>query len=166
MPPILSIVGVSDSGKTTLIVKLVPELKRRGYRIGTIKHDAHGFEIDYEGKDTYRHFHAGADAVAISSSAKMALIKRLEEPLSLYEIVDRFLGEMDLVITEGFKRMDAPKIEMYRSVLNDGPICTDEDNRIAVVGDVRVPVDVPQFDLDDVQGVADFIERRFLKRMS
>jgi len=76
MVPVLSIVGKSDSGKTTLIEKLIPELKHRGYRVGTIKHDAHRFEMDHEGKDTYRHFHAGADTVLISSAEKMAMQKQ------------------------------------------------------------------------------------------
>ena len=86
MIPIVSIVGKSDAGKTTLLEKLIPELKRRGYRVATIKHDAHQFEIDHPGKDSYRHFHAGADWTIIGSPAKLALVRRLERELSLDEI--------------------------------------------------------------------------------
>lgn len=164
MVPIVSIVGKSDSGKTTLITKIVPELKRRGYKVATVKHDVHGFEIDYEGKDTYRHFHAGADAVAISSERKMALIKRLDKSYSLDELVENFLQDVDLVITEGFKRSDKPKIEVFRSAAHDRPLCTDEDNLIALVSDVRLDMGVPWFDLGDVVGVANLVEDRFLKQ--
>jgi molybdopterin-guanine dinucleotide biosynthesis protein B len=138
--PIISIVGRSNSGKTTLIEKIIPELKKRGYKVGTIKHDAHGFEIDYEGKDTYRHFKAGTDTVVIASSKKMALIKRLNHSLSLDELVERFFQDMDIVITEGYKTQDKPKIEVFRSEVHDKPVCTDEDNRIALVSDKRLEI--------------------------
>jgi molybdopterin-guanine dinucleotide biosynthesis protein B len=161
--PILSIVGRSDSGKTTLIEKLIPILKGRGYRIGTIKHDVHGFEMDREGKDTYRHFHSGADAVLISSPKKMALIKRHDEAPTLDELVARYHHDMDLVITEGFKRLDKPKLEVYRSAAHPQPLCTDADNRIALASDIPLQVDCPRFDINDVEAIADFIEHRFLK---
>jgi molybdopterin-guanine dinucleotide biosynthesis protein B len=161
--PIVSIVGKSDSGKTTLIEKIVPLLKQRGYAVGTVKHDVHGFEMDREGKDTYRHFHAGADGVLISSPKKMALIKRVEEMPPLDEIVNRFHPDMDIVITEGFKRLDKPKIEVFRSGTHAQPLCTAADNRIALVSDIPLDVDCPRFDIDDVEAIADFIEERFLK---
>ncbi|MBI5118536.1 molybdopterin-guanine dinucleotide biosynthesis protein B [Candidatus Poribacteria bacterium] len=163
MPPIVLIVGKSDSGKTTLIEKLLPILKQRGYRIGTVKHDVHGFEMDREGKDTYRHFHSGADAVLISSPNKMALIKRYEQQPSLDELVSRFYPDMDLVITEGFKRLDKPKIEVFRSAVHEQPLCTSADNRIALVTDASVEVDCPRFDINDIEAIANFIENRFLK---
>ena len=97
MVPIVSIVGKSDSGKTTLLVKLIPILKRKGYRVATIKHDVHGFEMDREGKDTYRHFHCGADAVLISSPRKIALIKRIEQEAPLDALAEQFYPDMDIV---------------------------------------------------------------------
>lgn len=163
MVPIVSIVGKSDSGKTTLIVKLIPILKAKGYKVATIKHDVHGFEMDREGKDTYRHFHCGADGVLISSPNKMALIKRVDEAASLDELVAQFYPDMDLVITEGFKRLGKPKIEVYRSVMKSDPLCTAEDNRVALASDVPLDVDCPRFDIDDAEAIADFIEERFLK---
>jgi len=86
MIPVVSIVGKSDAGKTTLIEKLIPELKRRGYRVATIKHDAHHFEIDQPGKDSYRPFHAGSDWTVIGSPGQLASIRRLERELTLDEI--------------------------------------------------------------------------------
>ena len=86
MIPIVSVVGKSDSGKTTLIEKLVPELTRRGYRVATVKHDMHGFEVDREGKDSWRHKQAGAHTVVIASPQKIALIRDVERDLTLDEI--------------------------------------------------------------------------------
>lgn len=163
MVPIVSIVGKSDSGKTTLIEKLIPILRARGYRVGTVKHDVHGFEMDREGKDTYKHFHAGADGVLISSPQKMALIKRVHETLTLDDLVNRFHPDMDIVITEGFKRLDKPKIEVFRASLHDEPLCTAADNRIALASDVPIDVDCPRFNIDDAGAIADFIEEQFLK---
>jgi len=161
--PVVSIVGKSDSGKTTLIEKLIPLLKKKGYRVASIKHDVHGFEMDREGKDTYRHFHCGADAVLISSPKKMALIQRVEEALSLDELVERFYPDMDIVITEGFKSLDKPKVEVFRSAIRSQPLCTAADNRIALASDTPLEVDCPRFDINDAEAIADFIEQRFLK---
>ena len=163
MAPIVSIVGKSNSGKTTLILKLLPILKARGYRVGTVKHDVHGFEMDREGKDTYRHFHGGADAVLISSPKKMALIKRVDKEAPLDEIAERFYSDMDLVLTEGFKSLDKPKIEVFRSAAHKEPLCTPADNRIALASDTPMEVDCPCFDIDDAEAIADLIEERFLK---
>jgi molybdopterin-guanine dinucleotide biosynthesis protein B len=99
MIPIVSIVGKSDAGKTTLIEKLIPELKRRGYRVATIKHDAHQFDIDHPGKDSYRHFHAGADWTIIGSPAKLALVRRLDREFTLDEIAAQ-ITDVDLILTE------------------------------------------------------------------
>jgi molybdopterin-guanine dinucleotide biosynthesis protein B len=156
-------VGKSDSGKTTLIEKLIPLLKARGYKVGTVKHDVHGFEMDREGKDTYRHFHAGADGVLISSPNKMALIKRVYETSNLDELVAQFHPDMDIIITEGFKRLDKPKIEVFRSTVHSQPLCTAADNRVAIASDIPLEVDCPRFDINDVEAVADFIEERFLE---
>ena len=163
MVPIVSIVGKSDSGKTTLIEKLIPILKGRGYKVATIKHDVHGFEMDREGKDTYRHFHSGADGVLISSPKKMALIKRVERAPTLDELVGQFYSDMDLIMTEGFKRLDKPKIEVFRSTAHSQPLCSGADNRIALASDIPVEADCPRFDIDDAEAIADFIEERFLK---
>jgi molybdopterin-guanine dinucleotide biosynthesis protein B len=110
-PPVLQIVGYSNSGKTTLLSKLIAELTRKGYKVGTIKHDAHDFEMDKPGKDTWKHREAGAQVVSITSSSKTALIiqKRyiIEELLPFYQ-------EMDVVLVEGYKFADYPKIVVIR----------------------------------------------------
>ena len=162
MIPIVSIVGKSDSGKTTLLEKIIPELKSRGYRVGTVKHDVHGFEMDREGKDTYRHFHCGADGVLISSPQKMALIKRVEKEASLDEFAERYYPDMDIILTEGFKSGDKPKIEVFRSAVHEKPLCTPTDNRVAIASDTPVEADCPRFDINDVEAISNFIEDRFL----
>ena len=163
MVPIVSIVGKSDSGKTTLLIKIIPILKERGYRVATMKHDVHGFEMDREGKDTYRHFHCGADGVLISSPKKMALIKRVDSEDSLDEFAEQFFSDMDIVLTEGFKSRDKPKIEVYRSAVHAKPLCGPGDNRVAIASDTPVDVDCPRFDINDAEAIADFIEERFLR---
>jgi len=163
MIPIVSIVGKSDSGKTTFIEKLVPELTRRGYRVATVKHDVHGFEVDREGKDSWRHKQAGAHTVVISSPEKVALIRDVDRDLTLAEIREKFIQDVDLIVSEGFKKDVQPKIEIFRKEKHKKLLCTKEDNLIAIVSDKRFRVGVSCFFLDDVRGVADFIEKRYLQ---
>ncbi len=161
MIPIICIVGYSDSGKTTLIEKIVPELKKRGYKIGTIKHDTHGFEIDKEGKDSYRHKKAGASTVLISSPSKIALIRDVDKELPLNELI-KYFEDVDLILTEGFKRSSYPKIEVFRKGQQKKLLCTKEDNLIAIVSDQIFDTDVPQFSWKEVERLVDFIVDKFL----
>lgn len=163
MIPILSIVGKSDSGKTTLIEKIIPELVRRGYRVTTVKHDLHGFEIDREGKDSWRHKRAGAHGVVISSPRKVALIRDVDKDMSLEELRDSFGEDTDLILSEGFKRDVQPKIEVFRKEEHDELLCTKEDNLVAIVSNRPFDVGVPCLDINDVKGIADLIESKFLK---
>ena len=163
MIPILSIVGKSDSGKTTLIEKLLPELVRRGYRIATVKHDVHGFEVDREGKDSWRHKKAGAHTVIISSPQKVALIRDVEKDLTLEELRTKFIQDVDLILSEGYKKDVQPKIEVFRKEKHKELLCTKEDNLVAIVSDRTFQVGVPCFGLDDVKGLSDFIETTFLR---
>jgi molybdopterin-guanine dinucleotide biosynthesis protein B len=163
MIPIVSIVGKSDSGKTTLIEKLVPELTRRGHRIATVKHDVHGFEVDREGKDSWRHKKAGAHTVVISSPQKAAVIRDVERDLNLAEIRDKLIRDVDLILSEGYKRDVQPKIEIFRKEKHEELLCTREDNLIAIVSDKTFDVGVPCFGLDDMAGLSSFIEKKFLK---
>jgi len=163
MIPIISIVGKSDSGKTTLIEKLVPELTRRGYRIATVKHDVHGFEVDREGKDSWRHKQAGAHTVVISSPEKVALIRDVEKDLTLEEIREKLIQDVDLILSEGYKKDVQPKIEIFRKEKHKELLCTKEDNLIGIVSDKKFRVGVSCFFLDDVRGVADFIEKKYLQ---
>ncbi len=163
MLPIISIVGASDSGKTTFLEKLIPELAAKGYRVGAVKHDAHRFEMDREGKDTWRLRHAGAEVIAISSPDQLASIRNTDREMSLEEIAGRFFWSEDILITEGFKRAHYPKIEVFRSALEPKPICGPRDNLIALVSDDAVDIQVPRFSSTDWRGVAAFIESRYLR---
>lgn len=163
MVPIVSIIGKSDSGKTTLIERLIPELNSRGYRVGTVKHDAHSFEIDKEGKDSWRHGRAGARVVVISSPDKLAVIKRVDREQDLDALSQYLEGEVDLVLTEGYKRGDKEKIEVFKSTEHRELMSTAEDKLVAVASDVEMDPGVPCYHVDDVDGIADFIEGRYLK---
>ena len=163
MIPIVSIVGKSDSGKTMLIEKLVPELTRRGYRIATVKHDVHGFEVDREGKDSWRHKQAGAHTVVISSPNKVALIRDVEKDLDLEEIRDKLIQDVDIILSEGYKKDVQPKVEIFRMEMHQELLCTKEDNLVAIISNKTFDIEgVSCFFLDDINGLADFIEKRFL----
>jgi len=164
MIPIVSIVGKSGSGKTTLIEKLIVELTRRGFRVATVKHNRHGFDIDHEGKDSWRHKHAGAVATVVASPGRVALIEDTPGDYNLAEIRERYIKDADVILAEGLKINPHPKIEIYRTELKRGLLCGSEDNLIALAGDRPLPTaEVPCFDRDDAAGLADLIAERFLK---
>ncbi len=162
-PPVVSIISKKNTGKTTLLEKLIPELKSRGYRVGTIKHDTHGYTIDHEGKDTWRHKRAGSEIVAISSPWVLSLIKDVAQEVSLDDIVAQYFTDVDIVITEGYKKASKPQIEVFRSTAHKNPLHArgNEGTLIAFVADVPLDTDLPRFDLDDIKGLADFIEHTF-----
>ena len=162
--PIISIVGKSGSGKTTLIEKLIPELKKRGYRVGTIKHNVHGFQIDHEGKDSWRHKKAGACATVIACPTRVALIEDIESDYSLDEIRDKYIKRADIILAEGYKGNPFPKIEVFRSELKRELLYDKEDSLLAIAADVKLDADVPCFDINDAKGIADLIENKFLKK--
>lgn len=162
LPPIISIAGRAKVGKTTFLVKLIAELTLRGYRVGVIKHSVHDFALSEPGRDTWRHAQAGAKVVAFASQSQLAIARQLERELDLDEIVPH-LGPVDLVLTEGYKEAHKPKIEVSRRQRGTGLICRASEI-IAVVSDYPVETDVPQFDLNDAQGVADLLEERYLHR--
>jgi len=164
MVPVVSIVGRSNSGKTTLIEKIIPELVRRGYRVATIKHDVHGFEIDHEGKDSWRHKRAGARSVVLSSPWRVALIEDVEKDHEIAEIRDRYLRDVDIILSEGYKRNPHPKIEVHRATLKQELLCSGQDNLLAVATDEPLDMEVPCFGLEDAPGIVDLIESKFLLR--
>lgn len=160
--PVVSVVGKSGSGKTTLLEKLIVELKRRGYRLAIIKHDTHGFSIDVPGKDTWRFTQAGSDVVLISSPVKYAVVRYVDRELSLNDLTEMISDGMDLILTEGYKGAAQPKIEVLRSERSTELLCS-ENELVAIASDLRFPMAVAQFHLDDFMGLADLLEERFIR---
>ena len=161
MPPIVSIVGKSKSGKTTLIEKLIRELKSRGYRVATIKHTPQMLTFDEPGKDSWRHTQAGSEATVTSSPDKMVLIKPVSGDLSLEQIAHLLGEDYDIILTEGFKQGNAPKIEIHRK--QAGPPLASVRKLIAIATDEPLETKTRQFSLEDIKGLADLLEKGFIK---
>jgi len=143
-----------------LIEKLVPELKRRGHRIGVIKHAHHGFTMDHKGKDSWRHKEAGADTVIVAAPDGLAVMKT--SGCDSLDKLTPFLTDVDLVITEGFKTGRYPKIEIVRAARTRQPLCRDDETLVALVTDTDLDLGVARFNLEDIPALADLIEHRFL----
>ncbi len=152
---IISFVGYSGSGKTTFITQLITELKRRGISVAVIKHDAHRFEIDKEGKDTFRFYEAGSDCVAICNDQKSAIIQRNETCPDVHEIIEMLPGRYDVIIVEGFRMSDLPKIGVSRKETGKG-LSLPLEELCAVISDEEIS-GVKRFSLDDFEAVAEFI---------
>jgi len=160
MPQIISIVGKSGSGKTTLLEKLVAELKKRGYKIGTIKHAPRKFDLDEKGKDSWRHRQAGADTVVVASAGKIAMVKN-ESHVTLDDL-EKYFPDMNIIITEGFKKESKPKIEVFRAEKHRKPLCPGDSNLIAFVTNTQQKLSVPTFGLEEIKELADFVEKKYL----
>ena len=161
----LSFVAKSGTGKTTLLEKVIAELKGRGYRVGCIKHDAHHFDIDHPGKDSHRLTAAGADTMLISSPTKLAIVKQHAESPPIEELIATYFGDVDLVLTEGFKKSGLRKIEVHRRERSATLICRGEENDpnlLAVASDEPLDLDVPVLDLNNPAQVADFVEKHII----
>jgi len=161
MPPIVSIVGKSESGKTTLLEKLLKELKARGYRVATVKHTAEKLSFDKPGKDSWRHIQAGSEATLISSPDKAVLIKPTKTKISLEQIAHLIGEDYDIILTEGFKVSDAPKIEAHRK--QAGPPLASVRKLIAIATDEPLETKTRQFSLEDAKGLADLLEKGFIR---
>ena len=163
--PVVSFIGKKKSGKTTVLLGVIKELRSRGYRVAAIKHDTHGFEIDIPDTDSYRFRELGTEVVGISSPWNYVWQVKTEEEPPLGELVRQIREPVDLVITEGFKRQDAPKIEVSRQARSTELVST-PDELIGITSDQRFPdYPVPQMDLGDFKGLADLIEERILTRV-
>jgi molybdopterin-guanine dinucleotide biosynthesis protein MobB len=162
----ISFVAKSGTGKTTLLEKVIAQLKERGYKVGVIKHDAHCFDIDHPGKDSHRLASAGADTMMIASPEKLAIVKKHTVSPSVEELLATYFTDVDIVLTEGFKKSSMPKIELHRQERSATLICrgTENDPTLqAVASDEPLDLDVPVLDLNNTSSVTDFIEERFLK---
>lgn len=160
-PPIIGIAGWKKSGKTTLTLRLIEEFSRRGFKVASVKHAHHEFQIDNEETDSARHRRAGAGEVAIVSGARWAIVHELkQEPEPDFEEIISWLSPSDIVIVEGYKTAPIPKIEARRSAsVTKKPLAEDDPLVIGIASDHPVKDSkVPQFDLNDVTAIADHIE--------
>jgi molybdopterin-guanine dinucleotide biosynthesis protein B len=161
--PILCFVGRSNSGKTTLIERLIPELVLAGYRIATVKHAGHGFDLDTEGKDSWRHKRAGASSVMVLSKGSLAMFSDVSDQIKVEELRDRFLDpSIDLIIAEGWRTEGYPKIVVLRDQFGEVPVST--EGLLGVVSNKPVDLAVPCLDPDDIKGLSELIIRSFPKR--
>jgi molybdopterin-guanine dinucleotide biosynthesis protein MobB len=156
---VFGVTGWKDSGKTTLVERLVAEITGRGVSVSTIKHAHHAFDVDQPGRDSHRHRQAGAAQVLISSGMRWALMSELRgaPEARLDDLIAR-LDPVDLVLVEGFKRERHPKIEARRAATAQDLIAAGDSSIVAVASDTSLEgLSVPVFDLDDVTGIADFV---------
>lgn len=168
---LLGITGWKNAGKTTLTERLVADLVVRGYQISTIKHAHHAFDIDHEGRDSWRHRKAGASEVAIVSSKRWAIIHELEEDQEppLGQVLAK-LEPCDLIIIEGYKREGHPKIEVRRNSANhdsplDGPLAPTDSSIIAIASDIPLPNEgLPVFDINDISSITNYVVLNFLRK--
>ncbi|MFC1871859.1 molybdopterin-guanine dinucleotide biosynthesis protein B [Chloroflexota bacterium] len=161
MPPLVSIVGKSETGKTTLIEKLIRELRTRGYRVATIKHVPENLSFDEPEKDSWRHIQAGSQATAISSTERLVIIKPVSPALDIEQIAHHIGEEYDIVLAEGFKESNAPKIEVHRKAV--GPPLSAVKKLVAIVTDEPLTTKTRQFSPEDAKGIIDLIEQGFIK---
>lgn len=152
----VSVVGFSGQGKTTLTVKLVAELKKRGFRVGTLKHDVHGFDLDHPGKDSYRHKKAGASVTIVTSPNHIGMVKDVDHDHQPQELIPFFMG-VDLVLVEGFKRAGLPKIEIFRPEIKKDPACKGDSKLMALVSDSPLDWGVPRFHTEQISEIVDFL---------
>ena len=157
MAKIVNVVArCSNTGKTVLIEGLIKELKNRGYTVATIKHDVHGFDIDKEGKDTWRHRKAGAEAVIISSKERMALIREVQEEIPLEELIKQ-VEDFDFIIIEGYKKSKYRKLEVYRQGISN-KIITPKEKLIGVASDVSLSLEgIRVVDLNNYEEIANLV---------
>lgn len=162
--PILCFVGRSNSGKTTLIERVIPELVQAGYRVATVKHTGHGFDLDTEGKDSWRHKRAGASSVMVLSKGSLAMFSDVSDEIKVEELRDRYLNQsIDLIIAEGWKSEGYPKVVVVRDRFGEVPVSP--DGLLAVISDNPVDSPVPRLKRDDISALADIIIRHFPKSL-
>ncbi|CAE6747539.1 MAG: molybdopterin-guanine dinucleotide biosynthesis protein B [Nitrospira sp.] len=160
--PILSFVGRSNSGKTTLIERVIPLLVRAGYKVATVKHAGHGFDLDTEGKDSWRHKQAGASSVVIISKSSLAMFADVSDHMNVEDVREHYLdASYDLILAEGWRSEGYPKIVVVRDQIGEVPVS--QDGLLAIVSNKPVETSVPLLDPDDVTGVAELIIRHFPK---
>jgi molybdopterin-guanine dinucleotide biosynthesis protein MobB len=161
MAAVVSVVGHANTGKTTLIAGIINSLAARGYRVGAVKHAAHGYEIDSPGKDSRQFFQAGASRVVVVGPKSLTVHTRLHTEPTLAELAG-LIGDVDLILAEGFKSQPGPKIEVLRQGFSERRLSLGSD-LVAVVSDMPVGKEVPVFRPDKIEPLSDFIASRFLQ---
>lgn len=161
MPPILALVGRGNSGKTTLLFKIVSELTRKNYKIATIKHTFHSIVFDKPGTDSWKHIKAGSTVTVLSTPDAVFMIKPETKNGDLTRIIELLGEDHDLIIVEGYKKSDIPKIEVHRNAT--GPLLTGIKNLIAVATDEPLNINIQQFSLNDVAVITEFIISNFIR---
>lgn len=161
--PVVSIVGKSDSGKTTLMERLIRALSDCGYRVGSVKHHVHDFDIDVPGKDSWRHAKAGAAVTLVSSPSKLGMTRVMDHEATLDELLE-LARDVDILLTEGYRRAGNVRIEVSRRARSTELVCEAAELFALVTDNSEIAVgDVPVFGLDDAAGLADLVEATFLK---
>lgn len=160
-PPVFIFVGHSNAGKTTFVEKLLPELAGRGKRVATIKHAHHKVVLDTPGKDSWRYKQAGAAMSMLVTSNELQLVAEAVDRREPAQLAQRFLGEVDIVLAEGFSHAAGEKVEVLRRACNNEPRCAVEDGLIAMVSDMdEVYPELPHFGLNDASGIVNFLLAR------
>ena len=157
----IHIVGHKNSGKTTLIVQLVGELARKGYRVGTIKHTHHHHELDIPGKDSYRHREAGAESVGVISQRMNAIFwpqSKGRDKSDTYQQFERMMNQCDIVLVEGDSQADVPKIEVFRTDTGQEPKALSDSTIRALVTDDEVAIEIPVWNRSDLKMIVENIE--------
>lgn len=163
MIPLVSFVSnESNTGKTTLLEKVVRILKSKNHRVAVIKHTHHDIETDQPGKDTWRFDKAGADVVIAAGVRKIAVMYKTKEEVALDNIVD-MIEDVDIILVEGYKKVPIPKIQVIRGEGNHEPIM-EPGELVAIVSDRKLEIDVPHFSLNEVNKLSDFIEGKYIKK--
>jgi len=157
---IISIAGKQNAGKTTLIRTLIPELKERGHRVGTLKYNIKEFKIDHEGKDTYKYYHSGADSIALTSQDEIAVIRKVTDPPGISEIITKYLDDVNIVFVEGYRGEDFPRIKIVDSKETETGR-NDQDNELVLI---RENLETKCFSTEDTNKALDFIEN-IIKRI-
>ncbi|MDP2299583.1 MAG: molybdopterin-guanine dinucleotide biosynthesis protein B [Coriobacteriia bacterium] len=161
--PVVSVVGKSDSGKTTLMERLIRALADRGHRVGSVKHHVHDFDIDVPGKDSWRHAKAGSVVSLVSSPSKLGMTRDMDHEATLDELLE-LAHDVDILLTEGYRRAGNVRIEVSRRARSTELVCEPAELFALVTDNDELEVgDVPVFGLDDASGLADLVERTFLR---
>ena len=150
---IISIVGKKNAGKTTLINDLIPKLKERGHTVGTLKYNISKFDIDHKGKDTYKYSHSGADSVVLSSQNKIAVMKKIANPLTLHEIIETHFNDVNVVLVEGYREDDYPRIRIEDSQ-ESKTVKKDSKNELLLIKENQ---ENRCFSTEDINKALDFI---------